>query len=291
MAHIFVSYKSETEKQALEIVRQLEDAGIDCWIACRDIPVGSDYIDEIPMAIDSSPFFILLLSSQMHISPWVKLELKQAISSGKQVLPLMLEDFKLHPNYAFMLQNYQVYPLFRSYENTFQDVISRIYKAIPSLGGKAPAPKPVPAPKKPVVSYTGNEPYIFVSYAHKDMETVMPIVRSLQERGFRIWLDTGIEIGSEWSEHIVDRILQCSCFLPFISKNYQNSHACRGELHFSEHEKKPIVPVYLEECPLSLGFQMQLSGYLTLLSYSFPDPDSFVAHLSGITALAPCKTK
>jgi hypothetical protein len=131
MAHIFISYKSETEKQALDVVRRLEDAGIDCWIACRDIPVGSDYIDEIPTAIEECPFFILLLSRQIHISPWVKLELKQAISSGKQVLPLMLHDFKLHPSYTFMLQNYQIYPLYNDNGDTFRDVVSRILKVVP----------------------------------------------------------------------------------------------------------------------------------------------------------------
>ena len=36
-------------------------------------------------------------------------------------------------------------------------------------------------------AYEGQEPYIFISYAHKDSNTVLPIIQGLQERGFRVW--------------------------------------------------------------------------------------------------------
>ena len=42
-------------------------------------------------------------------------------------------------------------------------------------------------------AYNGNEPYIFISYAHKDSDKVLPIIRELQSRGYRVWYDAGIE--------------------------------------------------------------------------------------------------
>ena len=279
MADIFVSYKSETEKQALAVAQRLEEAGIDCWIACRDIPVGTDYIDEIPMAIEGCPFFLLLLSEKIYISPWVKLELKQAISSGKHILPLMLEDFKLHPSFSFMLQNYQIYPLYEDGEETFRDVIERIYKLLPHLRPQTPD-----APAE-----DGDAPYIFVSFSHKDRAQVMPIVQMLKDKGFRIWLDEGITPGTEWAEEIANRLRGCTCFLPFISANYQDSHACRAELSGSVSMKKAMVSVFLDDARLSPGLQMQLFSQQAESLNGFPSREAFVESLSKVPALRACK--
>ena len=39
--------------------------------------------------------------------------------------------------------------------------------------------------------YEGNDKYIFVSYAHKDSQKVVPIVETLSSNGFRVWYDSG----------------------------------------------------------------------------------------------------
>ena len=43
--------------------------------------------------------------------------------------------------------------------------------------------------------YAGGENYIFVSYAHSDIEIVFPILHKLQLAGYRIWYDEGINGG------------------------------------------------------------------------------------------------
>lgn len=47
------------------------------------------------------------------------------------------------------------------------------------------------------VAYEGSEPYIFVSYSHKDSATVLPVISELQAEGFRVWYDASIEAGTE----------------------------------------------------------------------------------------------
>ena len=37
--------------------------------------------------------------------------------------------------------------------------------------------------------YEGTQPYIFVSYAHKNDAAVLEIIGTLQSRGFRVWYD------------------------------------------------------------------------------------------------------
>lgn len=51
-------------------------------------------------------------------------------------------------------------------------------------------------------AYKGENPYIFVSYAHKDKDIVYPVIEELQNRGYRIWYDEGIEASEEWAEYL-----------------------------------------------------------------------------------------
>ena len=64
-----------------------------------------------------------------------------------------------------------------------------------------------------------DEGSIFVSYAHKDRESVFPIIKRLYENGWPIWYDEGIEPGENWKAALNYRIGRCSVYLLFVSKN------------------------------------------------------------------------
>ena len=46
---------------------------------------------------------------------------------------------------------------------------------------------------RPFAAYTGDEPYVFVSYSHDNSSVVFPELAWLKESGFNIWYDEGIE--------------------------------------------------------------------------------------------------
>ncbi|MBE6974304.1 MAG: toll/interleukin-1 receptor domain-containing protein [Ruminococcaceae bacterium] len=68
-------------------------------------------------------------------------------------------------------------------------------------------------------TYEGSEPYIFVSYAHKDSARVLPVIEGLQAKGFRVWYDAGIEAGTEWPEYIAEHLMGANCVIAFISES------------------------------------------------------------------------
>ena len=43
--------------------------------------------------------------------------------------------------------------------------------------------------EKPFTAYEGDEPFIFVSYAHDDALQVYEEMQALNEAGFRLWYD------------------------------------------------------------------------------------------------------
>ena len=92
-----------------------------------------------------------------------------------------------------------------------------------------------------LTAYNGNQPYIFISYAHKDSDKVLPIVESLTASGFRVWYDSGIEAGTEWPEYIANKLSESACVIAFISKAALESQNCRREINYAISENKEML--------------------------------------------------
>ena len=50
-------------------------------------------------------------------------------------------------------------------------------------------------PTLPFEAYGGDEPYVFVSYAHEDAQAVYSELGWLREQGVNVWYDEGISPG------------------------------------------------------------------------------------------------
>lgn len=96
-------------------------------------------------------------------------------------------------------------------------------------------------------SYDGEEPYIFISYSHKDTEMVYPILKLIEREKFRFWYDDTMEIGEDFREELRSRIENCSAFLLFISEASMNSKYCGMEIVSAFKYGKKIYPVYLDD--------------------------------------------
>ena len=65
---LFISHSSEDAETALALVADFENRNITCWVAPRDIPMGSSYHEEIVQAIENSRAVLLLFSSNANKS-------------------------------------------------------------------------------------------------------------------------------------------------------------------------------------------------------------------------------
>ncbi len=141
----------------------------------------------------------------------------------------------------------------------------------------------------PLSAYEGNEPYIFISYSHDDSDTVFSIIRDLQERGFRVWYDAGIEVGTEWPEYIAEHIYNANCVICFVSKTALDSQNCRREINFAIELKKKMFAAYLEKVELTLGMRMQLNTAQAIYAYKHENEKSFLNKLASTKLIADCK--
>lgn len=148
-----------------------------------------------------------------------------------------------------------------------------------SLAGAFPRPSSQPVltlddAEPPVIQlpvpYEGDGEYLFVSYRHTDLEAVVPVLRSLQERGWNLWYDRGIPGGSEWNAVLEERLASAHGLLLFLSQAAVESKYVRREIILADSIEKPIVGVQLGSVRLMHGLGLML-GQRQLLRRSEPE--------------------
>jgi len=137
---------------------------------------------------------------------------------------------------------------------------------------------------RPFAAYTGDKPYVFVSYAHKDSAAVFPEISKLRDQGFNIWYDEGIDGGTEWSEALAGAIKRSKLFLFFVSPNSVQSQNCRNEINFAVERGLPVLTVYLKETDLTDGLSLTLSARQAILKYEMPRSEYWEKLVSRIAS-------
>jgi len=112
----------------------------------------------------------------------------------------------------------------------------------------------------PFDAYGGNEPYVFVSYAHIDAAAVYPEIKKMHQNGVRIWYDKGIEEGNEWPAEIEKALNSCTVFIVFLSNHAVESVNIRNEIHLALKKKKEFLAIYLEKTDLKFGLELTISS-------------------------------
>ncbi len=120
---------------------------------------------------------------------------------------------------------------------------------------------------RPFPAYKGEDPFIFVSYAHRDSVEVFAELLWLRQQGYNIWYDEGIEPGLEWREEIASAISRCSALVYFVTPASVTSENCRNEVHFAADEKIPILSVHLRTTELTGGLRLTLSTRQAIHKY------------------------
>ncbi len=95
-------------------------------------------------------------------------------------------------------------------------------------------------------AYKGDEPYAFVSYSHADSEMVYPMIKELNDEGYRIWYDEGIAPSVEWRGVINEHIRDCAVFTVFVTRNSMTSHEVIKECTYAINLHKKLHIIYLE---------------------------------------------
>ena len=125
-------------------------------------------------------------------------------------------------------------------------------------------------------AYAGSDPFIFVSYSHRDNDRVMPFIMALQKY-YNVWFDDGIHYGNEWALDIANHINDCYIFLYMVSKNSLDSNNCKDEITMARDLDKNFINILLDsKVELPRDFQLRFNRYQMCMLDSFRTHDKAI---------------
>jgi hypothetical protein len=104
---VFISHSSKDRATADTICAHLESAGIDCWIAPRDIEPGTTWAKGIMEGLEACRVLILVFSEHANDSDHVEREVAKAFSSGLAVIPFRIKDVVPNQSLSYFLDTVQ----------------------------------------------------------------------------------------------------------------------------------------------------------------------------------------
>ena len=109
-------------------------------------------------------------------------------------------------------------------------------------------------------AYNGKDPYLFISYSHRDTKVVYPILDALYDEKFRIWYDESCENGNDFREELRDRIKKCEAVVLFVSKASMESPFCGMEIIVAKENGKRLFPIFIEDVVVPPAFSILLAN-------------------------------
>lgn len=144
------------------------------------------------------------------------------------------------------------------------------------------------------MNFDKSKPYIFFSYAHKESEIGMQIIKGLQKLKFNLWYDEGIEVGTEYSDYIAEHIDGCKVFVCLMDENYIASRYCRDEINFAiDNPGIDILVIYkkeLKDLNIPAGLKMRTSRYQAVFLNRFANLEKFMDSMLKADILSPCNS-
>lgn len=153
---VFISYSNQDTEAAQAICHVLEQNGIRCWMAPRNIPPGSDYGDVIDEAIKVCKTVVVVFSETASESQWVKGELNIAFEEQKTIIPFRLDQTPLKGQNRVMLNKTHWIDAYPDYKIKFHDLVSAVALSVgmnvqEESGGINPPPEWFEQYKKPII--------------------------------------------------------------------------------------------------------------------------------------------
>lgn len=173
---LFVSHVSEDRSPAAELVAELEQRGVQCWIAPRNVRPGKPYDDEIAEAIDDCVAMLLIFSEHCNESEYIRREITVAGEARKLVIPFRIEDVQPKRGLRIRLADLHWIDGFIAREQAVDAIIRSVSKdtgawrgnhrasgpdtavAAPPPVAPATVPEPAANPPTPPAALSDNEP-------------------------------------------------------------------------------------------------------------------------------------
>jgi hypothetical protein len=244
---IFASYHPNDETSVMPVLEKIRLAG---W---QNIYISGERVDRTSVSkiIQQSEMVLVFLSKTYTQNDRSMLEefAYAATVVRKPFIPIWLDSLaEIQQNVEFDQQLLSTLEMLTAkHTGTAVDTLIAALEQY-TLENIPYTPSTPQVCEKPCEAYEGDEPYIFISYAHDDAERVYPTVKELYESGRDLWYDEGIKITERYLPVIADHVKRCAAFVLMLTNRcLERPFVVDYELEYAWQLGVPIIPVLLEE--------------------------------------------
>ncbi|MBN2571010.1 MAG: toll/interleukin-1 receptor domain-containing protein [Ignavibacteriales bacterium] len=187
---VYISYSTKDAEVTKKIVKYIENAGIKCWMAPRDILPGIDWAKSIIDGIVNSKLMLLIFSKNSNESPQVLREVERAVNRQIPIMPFRIEETPMSGSMEYFISSHHWFDAFDNPLDTYLDDLAVKIGRVLDIPVKLPTgevvhkEESVEAPKVESVVSSGvfekNEPVI---KEEPKKETPKPIVQPTVQKG------------------------------------------------------------------------------------------------------------
>lgn len=154
---VFISHSAQDKKAAETICGAMEQQGIPCWVAPRDVRPGKSFPGEITRAIEQSKVMLLIFSRHSNSSEQVLREIQLAVDCRVPIVRLRLEDIPLSDDLRYYLSTPQYLdaltpPLTKHIRPLVAAVKELLGPGAEESGGRGPSPSGSPGTQPPAAA-------------------------------------------------------------------------------------------------------------------------------------------
>ena len=130
---IFISYSTTDQKIVEGLSAYLEQNGIRCFVAYRDIPKGVVWAKAITEALEKSKLMVVVFSEHFNRSEQVDREIEMCIEERKPILTFRIEDTAFSGAKKYYLKNINWIDAFPNPKEYFGKLLTSIKNLFPEL--------------------------------------------------------------------------------------------------------------------------------------------------------------
>lgn len=140
---VFISYSSRDKAIADAVTHTLEQHGIRCWIAPRDVRAGVPYAREIMEGIRGCRMMVLVFTANANRSEHVSNEVDKAFNEGKTIIPFLVDKTPMSDELDYYLSRKHWLVAYPDYRAKCEELVGAVLGILGSSPVSPPPPEPV----------------------------------------------------------------------------------------------------------------------------------------------------
>ena len=255
---VFISHAAADKEYANSVLSLLEDDGIRCWIAPRDINPGSDWGSAIVDAIRSCEILLVFISSEANQSKMITREILEGLAQNKKIIPVRIEDVIPNNELRLLLDTRHWVDVSGYSAKPAQQ------KIVDSIKSLLPDSKIEQLETKSIHKEPKSKGYVFVSYVRVDSDFVARLCTVFKRKGYAYWdyMDGERDYHGALYRELEERIDRAAAFITVVSDEWRKSDWIAAEFIYAKEADKPIFVIQAKKLqrpmPILLNLQTRV---------------------------------